>query len=322
MNILSGLTPATSGDALIYGLSVERDMDAIRAQMGICPQHDILFNDLTAEEHIQLYAGLKGIPAAEMQQLTEERLEAVRLWNVKTQRAGTYSGGMKRRLSMVISTIGDPKIIFMDEPTTGMDPVNRRHVWSFVERFKKGRVIVLTTHSMEEADVLGDKIAIMAHGKLRAIGSSIRLKSKFGAGYRISVVTDSDKDNMERAKALIMGQAPGLKLEDDSAGALIYNLATEDVAQIPTIVNYLDANPDGIVKAWGMSQSTLEEVFLKLIREVEGRLDPKLEEEMQMLKRRASVAPPTSAAAAAAAKASAAVPEMVEVNDLKDQVTN
>lgn len=265
MNILSGLTPSTSGDALLYGKSVAHDMDAIRADMGICPQHDILFNDLTAEEHIELYAGLKGVPDAEMRQLTEERLEAVRLWNVKNQRAGTYSGGMKRRLSMVISTIGEPRIIFMDEPTTGMDPVNRRHVWSFVERFKKGRVIVLTTHSMEEADVLGDKIAIMAHGRLRAIGSSIRLKSKYGAGYRISLVTDPDPQNMERAKSLVVAKAPGLKLEDDSAGALIFNLATENVDQIPTIVSYLDSDPDGIVRAWGMSQSTLEEVFLKLV---------------------------------------------------------
>lgn len=115
MNILSGLTPATSGDALIYNRSVANDMDAIRANMGICPQHDILFNDLTAEEHIKLYAGLKGVSKDDRIKLTQERLEAVRLWNVKDQRAGTYSGGMKRRLSMVISTIGDPKIIFMDE---------------------------------------------------------------------------------------------------------------------------------------------------------------------------------------------------------------
>jgi ABC-type multidrug transport system ATPase subunit len=117
--------------------------------MGICPQHDIIFDDLTAREHIQLYAGLKGVPSSEWEQLIEERLEIVKLLSVADVRAGTYSGGylklisMKRRLSLVISTIGDPRIIFMDEPTTGMDPVNRRHVWSFVEKFKTERVIVL-----------------------------------------------------------------------------------------------------------------------------------------------------------------------------------
>ncbi len=112
INILSGLTPATSGDALIYNMSVRDQMSFIRSQMGICPQHDILFTDLSAEEHMQLYAGLKGIPESDIAQLTEERLAAVRLWNVKDQRAGTYSGGMKRRLSMVISTVGDPKSKF------------------------------------------------------------------------------------------------------------------------------------------------------------------------------------------------------------------
>ena len=152
--MLSGLTPASSGDALIYNLSVANNMLAIRKFMGICPQHDILFDDLTAREHIQLYAGLKGVPQEQWEPLIQERLQLVRLLSVADIRAGTYSGGMKRRLSLVIATIGDPKIIFLDEPTTGMDPVNRRHVWSFIEKFKKNRVIVLTTHSMEEADVV------------------------------------------------------------------------------------------------------------------------------------------------------------------------
>ena len=182
ISMLSGLTPASAGDGLIYGYSVRTQIPEIRSIMGICPQHDILFDDLTAREHIELYAGLKGVSAAARQTLIDERLKAVRLLTVADVRAGTYSGGMKRRLSLVISTIGDPKIIFMDEPTTGMDPVNRRHVWSFIEKFKEGRVIVLTTHSMEEADVLGDRIAIMAKGQFKAIGNSIKLKNKFGTG--------------------------------------------------------------------------------------------------------------------------------------------
>ncbi|KAJ3034928.1 ATP-binding cassette sub- A member 1 [Rhizophlyctis rosea] len=265
MNILSGLTPATSGDALIYGLSVRNQMHRIRSIMGVCPQHDILFDDLTAREHIQLYAGLKGVIKSEVPALIEHRLKAVRLWKVADQRAGTYSGGMKRRLSLVISTIGDPKIIFMDEPTTGMDPVNRRHVWEFVEKFKKGRVIVLTTHSMEEADVLGDRIAIMAHGRLRAIGNSISLKNKYGAGYRISIVTDPARVN--ETKGVVSSRVPGVVLEDDSAGALIYQFPISSTNAIPEFVKYLDADPDGLIRAWGISQTTLEEVFLKLIRD-------------------------------------------------------
>ncbi|KXS17476.1 hypothetical protein M427DRAFT_54424 [Gonapodya prolifera JEL478] len=293
INILSGMTPSTAGDALIYGFSVREDQDAIRSIMGICPQHDILFPDLTAEEHIALYGGLKGISYKTMAKITEERLKAVRLWNVRNQRAGTYSGGMKRRLSMMVSTIGDPKIIFMGEPTTGMDPVNRRHVWAFIEKFKKGRVIVLTTHSMEEADVLGDRIGIMAHSRIRALGTSLRLKSKFGAGYRISVVTDATTEVMTRAKLKFAEYIPESILEDDSAGALIYQIPSAVMGKMPAFVKYLDTNPDGIVKAWGISQTTLEEVFLKLIREAEGRdLSPQqtaeLEQQIQAVKRRAS----------------------------------
>ncbi|KAJ3413316.1 ATP-binding cassette sub- A member 1 [Chytridiales sp. JEL 0842] len=263
MSILAGLTPATSGDALIYGLSVRSQMANIRTLLGVCPQHDILFDDLTAKEHIELYAGLKGVPHAHQAELFEERLKAVKLWTVQNVRAGTYSGGMKRRLSLLISTIGDPRVIFMDEPTTGMDPVNRRHVWSFIEKFKKGRVIILTTHSMEEADVLGDRIAIMAHGSLRAIGNSISLKNKYGAGYRISVITDSATE----MKTQVTRQVPGAVLEDDAAGALIYQFPRESTGSIPAFVKWLEENKEGLVKAWGISQTTLEEVFLKLIRD-------------------------------------------------------
>ena len=139
---------------------------------------------------------------------------------------------------MAISTIGDPKIVFMDEPTTGMDPVNRRHVWSFIERFKKGRAIILTTHSMEEADILGDHIAIMALGKLRAFGSSTGLKGKFGAGYRISLVSDAAE--VSNIKEFVTSSIPGSVLEDGSAGALVFKLPSDSIAQVAELVKQLE----------------------------------------------------------------------------------
>lgn len=274
MNILSGLTQATAGDALMFGLSVKKDMNLIQKIMGVCPQHDILFEDLSSVEHLELYCGLKGVPRNQWDLLIKDRLQAVKLWNVRNQRAGTYSGGMKRRLSMVIATIGDPKIIFLDEPTTGMDPVNRRDVWTFIEKFKKGRVIILTTHSMEEADVLGDRIAMMAHGKMLTLGNSIALKNEFGAGYRISIVTDPSK--MDKVKQFISQVMPTSVLEDDSAGALLYQIPLSSTQLIPEFVKQLDSKSSdsndadavggSLIKAWGISQTTLEEVFLKLIR--------------------------------------------------------
>ncbi|KAG0269989.1 ATP-binding cassette sub- A member 1 [Actinomortierella ambigua] len=300
MNMLSGLTKSSGGDALFYGLSMDRDMPQIRSMMGVCPQHDILFDEMSAWEHIELYAGLKNVPAVDIPALAEERLKAVRLWKVKDRMAGTYSGGMKRRLSMVISTLGDPKIIFMDEPTTGMDPVNRRNVWSFIEKFKHGRIIVLTTHSMEEADVLGDRICIMAHGRLRAIGNGVHLKNKFGSGYRVNLVTEPAKS--DKVKSVIEKMIPGAELADDSAGALIYQLPSEATPMIPSLVRWLegvDAGTGGgnnlpsasasaaslssssaveelqlpaeasesLIEGWGISQISLEDVFLRVIRD-------------------------------------------------------
>jgi ABC-type multidrug transport system ATPase subunit len=175
--------------ALIYGHSVRSTagMSNIRRMIGVCPQFDILWDALTAKEHVQLFASIKGLPPSTIKSVAEQSLAQVKLSQAANVRAGSYSGGMKRRLSVAIALIGDPKLVFLDEPTTGMDPITRRHVWDIIEEAKKGRAIVLTTHSMEEADILSDRIAIMAKGKLRCIGTSIRLKSKFGTGYIANV---------------------------------------------------------------------------------------------------------------------------------------
>lgn len=139
----------------------------------------MLFPSLTAREHIRLYSAIKNAASNQEVRVVCAYLDSVKLGAVIDKRVSTYSGGylfdtvllaipcplsMRRRLSVVLSLIGDPQVVFMDEPTTGMDPVSRRHVWGFIEKMKIGRAIVLTTHSMEEADFLGDRIAIMAHG--------------------------------------------------------------------------------------------------------------------------------------------------------------
>ncbi|ORX80160.1 hypothetical protein BCR32DRAFT_261302 [Anaeromyces robustus] len=270
MNIMSGLSPPSSGDILIYNKSVRKNPEAVQAELGICPQEDILFKDLTAMEHLKLYSGLKGAEdSSELDEVLNNRLKAVQLYTVRNARSKTYSGGMKRRLSMIISTIGDPKVILLDEPTTGMDPVNRRYVWRFIEEFKKNRSILLTTHSMEEADALGDNIIIMSNGIMKAIGNSNYLKNKFGNGYHISAIVDPV--NVEAFKAIASQMVPGIHLADDSAGALMYELDYDQTNYIPRFVKYLDENPDNYVNSWGMSQTTLEEVFLNVIHDESNR---------------------------------------------------
>ncbi|KAJ3185215.1 ATP-binding cassette sub- A member 1 [Gaertneriomyces sp. JEL0708] len=261
MNILSGLTPASDGDARMFGLSIKTGLPRIRRFLGVCPQHDLLFGDLTAEEHIRLYAGLKGVRADKVDELVEDRLTAVRLHRVRKHLTSTYSGGMKRRLSLIISTLGNPRIVFLDEPTTGMDPVNRRHVWHFIEKFKRGRVIVLTTHSMEEADVLGDSVIVMAHGRVRATGTSVGLKARYGGGYRVSIITPPAET--DATKNHIATTYPRAVLEDDAAGALLYTFPKDAEQDVPRLVRELELRGG----AWGIGLTTLEEVFLRVVRE-------------------------------------------------------
>ncbi|KAI8052039.1 P-loop containing nucleoside triphosphate hydrolase protein [Syncephalis plumigaleata] len=263
MSMLYGALKPSNGDAYIYGHSISRNMDAIRGMMGVCPQHDILFSDLTGEEHIILYAGLKGVAKAAVQLLANERLSEVRLTSAAHTQVSAFSGGMKRRLSMIIATIGDPKIIIMDEPTTGMDPVHRRHVWSFIEKFKRNRVIILSTHLMEEADTLGDKIAVMAKGKLVAFGTSIHLKNKFGAGYRVSLMCNEKGEDVSHLKEIIPRIVPTARLHDAAAGSLVYQIPS--LTNLTNLIRYVEDNPHNLVQGWGITQTTLEEVFLRII---------------------------------------------------------
>ncbi|XP_026453849.1 ABC transporter A family member 11-like isoform X2 [Papaver somniferum] len=197
INCLIGNIPVTGGDALIYGNSVRSSigMTNIRRIIGVCPQFDILWPEISCEEHLRLFGSIKGLPPSLLDSIVKEALANVKLVGAAGVRAGSCSGGMKRRLSVAGALLGDPKLVILDEPTTGMDPITRRHVWDVIEYAKKGRAIVLTTHSMEEADILGDRIAIVAKGKLRCIGTSIRLKSRFGTGL---VATVSFAENTSR----------------------------------------------------------------------------------------------------------------------------
>jgi len=136
----------------------------------VCPQHDILWDDLTIEEHLLFYARIKGIPPEKEQEAVQKAMDTVSLTKYKNSLSKNLSGGEKRRLSIAIALIGDGKVVFLDEPTTGLDPEVRRLIWDIINNAKSGRTIILTTHSMEEAEVLCQKIGIMARGTLRCLG--------------------------------------------------------------------------------------------------------------------------------------------------------
>eukprot|EP01118_Nematostelium_gracile_P008166 TRINITY_DN2698_c0_g3_i2.p1 TRINITY_DN2698_c0_g3~~TRINITY_DN2698_c0_g3_i2.p1 ORF type:complete len:293 (+),score=63.74 TRINITY_DN2698_c0_g3_i2:360-1238(+) len=142
IHMLCGFHEPTSGDAEIFGVSINSNMTEVQRTMGICPQFDVLWGELTGEEHLYLFAGLRDIPPSEISAEVDKLLDAVELQEARKMTSFSYSGGMRRRLSVAISLIGDPKIVFLDEPTTGMDPVSRRKVWNTIEKVKKDKVII------------------------------------------------------------------------------------------------------------------------------------------------------------------------------------
>ena len=166
LSMLTGLYSATSGTAEVFGHQIFDELDEVRKFMGVCPQHDVLFDLLTPEEHLSLFYDFKGanpdskVKKAEIKKI----LQDIGLYYAKDKQAGTMSGGMKRKLSVGIAMCGDSKFVLLDEPTAGMDLSARRGLWEMLRSYRNGRIIILTTHYMDEADILGDRIGIMTAG--------------------------------------------------------------------------------------------------------------------------------------------------------------
>jgi len=156
--------------------------------MGVCPQHDVLFEYLTPKEHLSIFYDLKGGDPLKKDQEIVDLIRDVGLEDDKDKTAGSLSGGNRRKLSVAIAICGGSKLGLLDEPTAGMDLGARRALWDMLKNYRSNKIIILTTHYMDEADVLGDRIGIMAKGQMMCLGSSLFLKKRFGAGYKLTMV--------------------------------------------------------------------------------------------------------------------------------------
>ncbi|CAL1298938.1 unnamed protein product [Larinioides sclopetarius] len=192
ISILTGMFPPTSGTAKIYGHDIRSDIDLIRRSLGTCPQHNVLFDELTVLEHLWFYARLKGADEKEVIQEANEMIKDMNLLPKTNELSKNLSGGMQRKLSIGIAFVGGSQTVILDEPTAGVDPYARRSIWELLLKYKEGRTVILTTHHMDEADLLGDRIAVIANGKLRCCGSSLFLKTRFGNGYYLTLVKSCD----------------------------------------------------------------------------------------------------------------------------------
>ena len=189
MNLLTGDIAATSGQAFLNGFNIYTDKENARQDIGFCPQWDPLLFELSARETLNFYCHLRGILSSQVDELVIALLERLDLTRFADFNCGSYSGGNRRKLSLGIALIGNPNVVFLDEPSSGMDPKARRFMWRLVQDLAKEHCVVLTTHSMAECEATCAKVGIMVSGQLTCIGSPQHLKYKYGEGYTLEVTT-------------------------------------------------------------------------------------------------------------------------------------
>ncbi|XP_072043597.1 phospholipid-transporting ATPase ABCA3-like [Amphiura filiformis] len=266
MSMVTGLIPPTSGTAVVNNYDIRTDIDGVRSSLGLCPQHDVLFDELTVEEHLYFFAVLKDCPKAMVQKEIDRYITSLALEDKRHERSKNLSGGMKRKLSVGIALIGDSKIVMLDEPTSGMDPNARRFTWDLLQRHRQGRTILLTTHHMDEADLLGDRIAIMAEGELQCCGTSLFLKNKYGVGYHLSMaINRGNSYTVDPITNIIKTHVPNAALENNVGAELSYVLPHESVASFEKLFLELEQRKQELgITSYGASVTTMEEVFLRV----------------------------------------------------------
>lgn len=281
INMLTGMTSPTSGYAIINGKSINSQMPEIRENLGICLQHDCLFDELTVTEHLRFFARLKGLYNTLSYEDAEESIansiRDVALFEKRNTFSKDLSGGMKRKLSLAIAFCGDSSVVFLDEPTSGMDPHSRRFTWNVIRQNRQDRCIILTTHFMDEADLLGDRIGILAEGQLRCCGSSLFLKKEFGVGYQISIEKKSESASVDATVTdIIVGAVPEATVLSNVSSELSFQLPLDSSSQFISMFAELDKIvAKEQISMYGVSITTLEEVFIMVGRGETGDRDLK-----------------------------------------------
>ncbi|KAM3848199.1 ABC-type organic anion transporter ABCA8-like [Vipera latastei] len=265
LNILSGLSKPSGGFASIfkYNICEKEHMEKIWEISAICPQFNIQFEFLTVKENLKTFAKIKGIPCNAVEKEVEKLLTLLDIKDIQNTQANHLSGGQKRKLSLGITFLGEPQVLLLDEPTAGLDPYSRHQVWSLLNERKADRVILFTTQFMDEADILSDRKAIISHGRLQCVGSSLFLKKKWGIGYHLRMHTN-EFCNFERITSLVKHHIPAAKKSGQRENELSYTLPLQNVDKFSDLFCDMDHQTDLGLINYGVTMTTLEDVFLKL----------------------------------------------------------
>jgi ABC-2 type transport system ATP-binding protein len=259
IRMMTTLVPITSGRAIVAGFDVAKESDSVRRVIGVIPQALTSDPDLTLEENLSIYAKLYGVPRAQRAKNIQEVLEAVDLVKWRHAQTKTLSGGMRRRLEIARGLVHNPHIFFLDEPTTGLDPVSRIAVWEMLDNLRKTRnlTMLLTTHYMEEADKLCDRIAIVDHGNLVALGTPIELKQNVPGANVVEVHFDRETDQW---KSRLEGLDGVTSVQAESAG--FYRVLTSSGSRTTMQLVELAASLGENITSLSVQNTSLDDVFV------------------------------------------------------------
>ncbi|MGB8480770.1 MAG: ATP-binding cassette domain-containing protein [Acidobacteriaceae bacterium] len=259
IRMMTTLTPVTSGRAVVSGHDVSREPDAVRRTIGVIPQALTSDIDLTVEENLSIYAKLYEVPKADRERNINDLLEAVDLVKWRDAQTKTLSGGMRRRLEIARGLVHNPRIFFLDEPTTGLDPVSRVAVWEMLNHLKQTRnlTMLLTTHYMDEADRLCDRIAIVDHGKLVALDTPMALKASVPG---TNVVEAQFAQESTEWPARLKQLSGVTSVESQSAG--MYRLLTSNGSLTTTQLVEMATQSGDSIKSLSVQNTTLDDVFV------------------------------------------------------------
>lgn len=268
--MLTGRVVPSFGDASVAGKSVTRELNAVRQRSGICPQFDALFPLVPPRQQLAAYCRIKGVNPADITVLVERYLARLDLTKKAENRTDTLSGGQRRKLSVAVALVGDPNIVFLDEPTTGMDPEIRRFVWGFVEEIAPRRVVVLTSHSMEEVEALSTRVGIMVNGNLRALGSIGDLKRDHGQSLELSVKLHDDRTTAEGRDAVerfVSETYPGAVLSEHASELQPIFQIPSAVFSMKTFFGILENKREELgIADFQITSTTMEQVFRQITK--------------------------------------------------------
>ncbi len=258
IRMLVTLLPPTAGTALINGFDIVKQSDGVRQSIGVIPQAMTSDLELSVEENLIIFAKLYGVPRLKRERLINDLLEAVELTQWRHAQVKNLSGGMRRRVEIARGLVHEPRIFFLDEPTTGLDPVSRVAVWEMLEKIKRERnlTILITTHYMDEADKLCDRIAIVDHGELKALDSPLKLKASIPGKNSLEVAfANAPADWQQRIERL-----PGV--ESVTAHEHIFRISTGNGPSTTLALMELAATAGVTVGSLSVQSTTLDDVFV------------------------------------------------------------